>query len=87
MQQRKHSLIFPGLIEDGLDEFRRIEFKSDFLRRLDDGLLQISTLHLAEQDLTAWQQRFNLLMSYKGIIEIGTHRADDDDGRGVRRGE
>ena len=45
LQERQHALVLARLVEDALHQARRIECKSDFLRRLDDGALQLGTRH------------------------------------------
>src|SRR5262249_28096488 len=62
LQKRQHALIFAGLIEDALHQFRRIECESDFFRWLDDGAFQLETKHLAEKDLPGRQKSFDFLM-------------------------
>jgi hypothetical protein len=76
LQQGQHALVLARLVENALDQIRRIECESQAAGRLRDRGLQLVARHRPEQDLPRRQERFYLRVTHERIVEVGADRAD-----------
>ena len=85
LQQGQHALVLARLVENALDQIRRIECESQATGRLRDRGFQLVARHRPEQDLPRRQERFYLRVTHERIVEVGADRADHRHRTSARR--